>query len=543
MRRKIAPVLVVVALILLVIIVGGITFIINRYRPTTKMADSSLYFNTASDNEVTVIINGEMLEERGEVIDGKVYLSDEQVGRYINSRFYWDIHAKQMLYTTATEIIEIEDLKQLGDNYYIALDFIEQYSDMQCQNFTNPNRVVIFNNDMKLPHVSIIKDGDVRIRGGIKSDILTKVATGDKVFVADELEDWSEVITADGYRGYIKKEHLGEGEEFILPPTSEDEYTSISRDYKINLAWHQSTSQASNEALLDVLANTEGLTTISPTWFSIVQEDGTISSLASAQYVQQAHELGLEVWGLIDNFNPDFKTIDVLSHREKRAYIIDQLIDIAKEVNLDGINIDFESITEEAGPHYVQFMREIGIRCRAENLVLSVDIPPPFPYNKHYNIKEQGLVVDYVIIMGYDEHHVNSEEAGSVSSLGFTRYGIETTLADVPKEKIINGIPFYTRVWSEPYGSSNVTSEVLGMNGATNYIEEHQMITHWDANVGQTVAELETDEALYRIWVEDEQSIEEKMKVIREHDLAGVAAWKLGFERKSVWEVINRYLQ
>ena len=544
MQKKTSPVLIVIILILLVAVAGGITFMINRYKPTTQMADSSQYFGITADDEVVVIINGEVLDEKGKIIDGKVYLSETQVGEYINPRFYWDMHNKQMLYTTATEIIEIQDLKQIDDKYYIGLDFVDIHSDMTSESLTDPNRVVIWNDEQRLPEADVTKDGDVRIRGGIKSDILTKVNEDDKVLVVDEMEDWTHVITMDGYQGYIRKDDLGPAEEFkIVEVEKDEEYTSILRDHKINLAWHQTTSQTANEALMDTISGTSGLNVISPTWFSIVQDDGTISSLASAQYVKQAHDAGLEVWGLIDNFNPDFKTIDVLSYRDKRAHIIEQLIGIAKEVGLDGINIDFESITEETGPHYVQFLREMGIRMRAENLVLSVDNPPPFPYNKHYNLKEQGIVVDYVIIMGYDEHHVNSEQAGSVSSLGFTRYGIEETLKDVPKEKVINGIPFYTRVWSEPYGSNNVTSEVLGMNGATNYIEEHNMTTHWDANAGQTIAELESDDALYRIWVEDEKSIEEKMKVIKEHDLAGVAQWKLGFERDSVWEVINKYLR
>jgi Predicted glycosyl hydrolase len=545
MQKKISPILIVVTLIIVVIIVGAITFITNRYKPSTKMADSSQYFGAVATDETTIIINGEISEDKGKVIEGKVYLSEQLVGQYINSRFYWDMHENQMLYTTPYEIIEINDLKQFDDTYYIALDFIKEYTDMLSETFEEPQRTVIFTQEAAFTEGLVIADGAVRVRGGVKSDILRKVAKHeDTVFVLEELDNWIKVLTIDGYTGYIEKEKLELLGTFeIAKTTTDNEYTSILRDHKINLAWHQTMSQSSNEALLDVIKDVTGVNVISPTWFSIVDEDGTISSLASAEYVQQAHEQGLEVWGLIDNFNPDVKTFDVLSHRDKRANIIEQLINIAKEVGLDGINIDLESITVETGPHYVQFLREISIRCRAENLVLSVDIPPPFPYNKHYNIKEQGVVVDYVIIMGYDEHYSGGEAAGSVASLSFVRSGIEETLKDVPKEKVINGIPFYTRVWREPFGSSNITSEVLGMNGADNYIAEHQMKTHWDAYVGQTVAELETEDALYRIWVEDERSIEEKMKLIKEYDLAGVAQWKLGFERSSVWDIIDRYLK
>ena len=540
-----SPILIVIALIIVVIIAGAITFITNRYKPSTKMADSSQYFGELAADEAALVVNGTILEDKAKIIDGKAYLSDDTVGRYINSRFYWDEHNKKMLYTTATETNEIEDVKQEGDSFYIALDFVKEYTDMIGETFEGPSRTVIFTRDETFKEARVIKDGAVRVRGGVKSDILRTVKQHeDTVLVLEELENWSKVLTVDGYTGYIEKDNLEMVGELELPKIKEQEqYTSINREHKINLAWHQTTSQAGNEKLMEVIKDAKGLNVISPTWFSIVGVDGTISSLASAEYVSQAHEQGLEVWGLISNFDPDVKTFDVLSHTEKRKKIIDQLIDIAKEVGLDGINVDLESITEETGVHYVQFLREISIRCRAENLVLSVDNPVPLPYNKHYNLKEQGVVADYVIIMGYDEHYVGSEEAGSVASLGFVRMGIEETLKDVPKEKVINGIPFYTRVWCEPYGSSNITSEVLGMNGADNYVKEHNMTTIWDANAGQTVAELEGEDALYRIWLEDEKSIEEKMKLVKEHDLAGSAAWKLGFERSSIWEVIDKYLK
>ena len=144
MQKKISPVLIVIALIIVVIIAGGITFLMNRYKPTTDRADSSQYFGVIADDETTVVINGEILEDKGKIIDGKVYLSEQMVGQYINSRFYWDIHENKMLYTTATEIIEIDDLQQIDGAYYIALDFIKEYTDMLSEDFVEPQRTVIF---------------------------------------------------------------------------------------------------------------------------------------------------------------------------------------------------------------------------------------------------------------------------------------------------------------------------------------------------------------------------------------------------------------
>ena len=357
------------------------------------------------------------------------------------------------------------------------------------------------------------------------------------------MENWSKVSTKDGYTGYIKKEDISEPETVTVEYASTmPEFTSVRRDHKINLGWHQVTSAEGNASLTSVLANTQGLNTISPTWFSVVDNSGTISSLASADYVNQAHSMGLEVWGLIDNFSTTADTLTFLSDTQARNNIINQLMAQADAVGLDGINLDFESITEEQGAHYVQFIRELSVACRNKGLVLSVDNPVPMPYTKHYDRKEQGIMADYVIIMGYDEHHSGDTEAGSVASLEFVKKGIEETLKEVPAEKVINAIPFYTRVWIEPFGGGNLTSEVLGMDGTSRYIADKGMDVYWDEQAGQNIATYEGEDALYTIWVEDEQSIAEKMKLIQENGLAGVAEWKLGFERASVWPVIAQYL-
>ena len=352
------------------------------------------------------------------------------------------------------------------------------------------------------------------------------------------------MATDDGYTGYIQKKDISQPETITLTHTSTaPEYTNIRKDYKINLGWHQVTSQEGNAALASIVANTQGLNTISPTWFSVVDNAGTISSLASADYVNQAHGMGLEVWGLIDNFNTNADTLTFLSDTQVRANIINQLMAQADAVGLDGINLDFESITEEQAPHYVQFIRELSIACRNRGLVFSIDNPVPMPYNRFYNRKEQGIVADYVIIMGYDEHYSGSTEAGSVASLEFVKNGILDTLEEVPAEKTINGIPFYTRLWTEPFGGGNMTSEAMGMQSAADYIAANGMDTYWDDTVGQTVATLETEDALYSMWLEDEQSVAEKMKLVQENQLAGVAEWKLGLEKPSVWPVIAQYLQ
>lgn len=561
MKKKMISVVTVTGLIFLVLAVGVITMLVKRYVPSRETMDGNTYFGVTEGDQAALIVNRVLAEEKLKIADGRYYVEDAVVGKYINGRFYWDDKQKVMLYTLPTEVFQIVPdtkeyqtsagvqqtdyviLKSIGDSYYLDLEFIKQYSDMEYTVYENPNRVVIQTEWPEFQQVTVKKDSEIRQKGGIKSIIVDKVEKEETLYLREEMENWSKVSTKDGYTGYIKKEDISEPETVTVEYASTmPEFTSVRRDHKINLGWHQVTSAEGNASLTSVLANTQGLNTISPTWFSVVDNSGTISSLASADYVNQAHSMGLEVWGLIDNFSTTADTLTFLSDTQARNNIINQLMAQADAVGLDGINLDFESITEEQGAHYVQFIRELSVACRNKGLVLSVDNPVPMPYTKHYDRKEQGIMADYVIIMGYDEHHSGDTEAGSVASLEFVKKGIEETLKEVPAEKVINAIPFYTRVWIEPFGGGNLTSEVLGMDGTSRYIADKGMDVYWDEQAGQNIATYEGEDALYTIWVEDEQSIAEKMKLIQENGLAGVAEWKLGFERASVWPVIAQYL-
>lgn len=562
MKRRISPVLLVLILIVLVAAAGIGTALIRRYMPSGEKMDGSEYFSLNDSSEAALVVNRELKEEKAKIIDGRYYIENTVVGEYINGRFYWDEKNQVMLYTLPTEMFQISPdtteyqtsqgvqstdyviLRREGDSCYLDLEFIQQYTDMEYQTYDDPARLVIRTEWNEETMVTALKDSQIRQKGGIKSIIVDEIAEGEQLYLLDQMDNWSQVATEDGYTGYIRNEDISEPEQVMFSHEStQPEYTSIQKDYKINLAWHQMTTADGNATLAEMVAGSQGINTISPTWFSIADNSGNITSLASADYVNQAHSMGMEVWALIDNFSTEVDTLAVLSDTQARANIINQLMAQADAVGLDGINVDFESITEEQGPHYVQFIREISIACRNRGLVLSIDNPVPMPYSTHYNRREQGIVADYVINMGYDEHHSGDTEAGSVASLGFVRQSIEDTLQEVPAEKVINAIPFYTRLWKEPYGGGNLTSEVLGMDGASSFISENGMDVYWDSEAGQNVAMLDGEDGLYSIWVEDEQSIEEKMKLVQEYQLAGVAAWKLGFERDSVWPIIAQYLQ
>lgn len=558
-KKKAAPVLVVLILIVLVGAAGVGSFLINRYKPGTEYMAGNEYFNLTDENSVALIQNGELLEEQAVLIGGEPYAAYTYVESQLNSCFYWDEETKGILLTTSGGVQTLlpgdaavaktpggqPAVQQESDGkVYISLDVVKEYTDLDYAYYSDPNRVVIRNEWDGVEQATVQSDtAQVRQKGGIKSLILADVQKGDTLLYLENLDNWCKVMTADGYTGYIQTEDISEPEAIEARTAKKDSYERITRDHKINLVWHQSTSTESNDAMAEMTAEMTGVNVISPTWFSVTDETGTISSLASADYVKLAHDAGREVWGLIDNFNEAFDETTDLAYASVRSRIIEQLLAEAASCGMDGINVDFENLKEAGIPHYLQFLRELTSAAHAQNLVVSVDTPVPQAYTMYYQRGEQARFVDYMIVMAYDEHFAGSEEAGSVSSLSFVQQAVEEMTRVMPADQVICGIPFYTRVWTEKFGQSAITSEVLGMDGAKNYAKENQMTETWDASLGQNVATVETSDARYTIWMEDEQSMEEKLKVIQSADLAGVAEWKLGFECADVWSLISKYIE
>lgn len=558
-KKKAAPVLVVLILIVLVGAAGVVSFLINRYKPGTEYMAGNEYFNLTDENSVALIQNGELLEEQAVLIGGEPYAAYTYVESQLNSCFYWDEETKGILLTTSGGVQTLlpgdaavaktpggqPAVQQESDGkVYISLDVVKEYTDLDYAYYSDPNRVVIRNEWDGVEQATVQSDtAQVRQKGGIKSLILADVQKGDTLLYLENLDNWCKVMTADGYTGYIRTEDISEPEAIEARTAKKDSYERITRDHKINLVWHQSTSTESNDAMAEMTAEMTGVNVISPTWFSVTDGTGTISSLASADYVKLAHDAGREVWGLIDNFNEAFDETTDLAYASVRSRIIEQLLAEAASCGMDGINVDFENLKEAGIPHYLQFLRELTSAAHAQNLVVSVDTPVPQAYTMYYQRGEQARFVDYMIVMAYDEHFAGSEEAGSVSSLPFVQQAVEEMTRVMPADQVICGIPFYTRVWTEKFGQSAITSEVLGMDGAKNYAKENQMTETWDASLGQNVATVETSDARYTIWMEDEQSMEEKLKVIQSADLAGVAEWKLGFECADVWSLISEYIE
>ena len=544
MNKKYKPVIAVAVLVILVAILGIVTHVVMKYIPSSEKMDLNEYYGEMADGEIALVIGTEKLEERGLVDGDRVYLPLDVVNTYLNQRYYWDSANQQILYATPSELTSVSASSEAGDKVwvkddkvYLNLTYVQEFTDLDAYITKDPYRIAIQYKFKNVKTVTVKKNTSIRYRGGIKSAILTSVKKGTKLRLIEEMENWDQVATDDGYIGYIDKKKVGEAEKTKFERSfKREQYSYLTMDSKVNMVWHQVTSTDANAYFADATANMTGVNVISPTWFYLTDTSGNIASIASADYVSQAHEKGLQVWGLIDNFTQEVSTIETLSSTAARQNIISQLIQAAQDVGMDGINVDFESLSEDVGTHFLEFLRELSIECHKNNLVLSVDNPVPEDFTSHYDRAEQGRVVDYVIIMGYDEHYVGSE-AGSVASLPWVEQGIQDTLDEVPAERVINAIPFYTRLWRTTGG--NVTSEAIGMDQAQQTIAENNVETYWDKTTSQNYGKYDIDNSTYQIWLEDAQSVAEKVKLVSKYDLAGVSAWKLGFENNGIWQVIS----
>ena len=584
MKKKVVPVFAAIVLIIVVILFMLLGKLIEKYTPSKEQQDLTEYYQISSNEDVAIIFNNELLEVHGRRIDGHVYLDFNTVHDMINSRFFWDSNENKLLYTTATDLIVAEAesssylvtkdshsldhtiVKVDANSAYIAIDFVKLYSDFAYEVFDSPNRVVITTEWGKYTVASAKKSTELRCLGGIKSPILADIEKGTTLNVLKPDETWTKVSTTDGIIGYVKSKALGStSEETRSSDYVAEEFTHIKKDFKINLGWHQVTNSSAKSNIANILQSTKGINVISPTWFYLKDTAGNIGSLASSDYVNFCHQNGIEVWALVSNFgakdqgleNPSLT--EVLTYSSRRENLINNLISAAIQYNLDGINVDFESVDPVVGDAYIQFIRELSLKCANNGIVLSVDNYSPTAYTAFYNRAEQAVFADYIILMAYDEHYAGSEEAGSVASIGFVTDGVTNTLKEVPADQLIMGMPFYTRVWSETPitdGSSEESTEEspdsytlyeLGcysasMNEVQNLINANGAIPVWSEECKQYYVEYVNGGVTYKIWVEDATSLEEKLKVMQTYQLAGGAFWKLGLENSTVWDTIIKYI-
>lgn len=545
--RRLLPAAVAISLIFIIAFFWLLTGLFNKLRYSSARADLDKYFGIEEEGQIPIMLNDEYTESMGTMKNDRYYVTMDFASENLCDGFYYDEYDDQILYTTASDTLvskkESGDFYTEGETVYLATDYLQKLVNMSVMVHEGPTRLEIQNTWGEIEQARIKKGASVRVLGGPKSEILTDLPKDGTVTVMEKMDNWCKVKTPDGFIGYMENKHLKDEKKVTETPVTdvtEEEIVHNLRDHKICLGWHQVTSSDANATFDEVVSNTKGMNVISPTWMRLADTMGTVSSIGDTGYVAKAHERGYEVWALVDNFDKEVDTHEVLAHTSSRRILEQNLVDECLRLGVDGINIDFESLDSKTGTAFAQFIRELSVMCRQQSLVLSVDNYVPRGYTSFYDRKTQGKFADYVIIMGYDEHYASSEEAGSVASFNFVQDGIEKTLLDVDASQVINAVPFYTRIWDQ---ESDLTSIAVGMAAAKEFANKHGMKLAWDETCAQDYGEVTEAGSKFMIWMEDAKSIEVKLSLMETNSLAGVACWKLGMETPDVWDVIDAYLK
>lgn len=574
-RKKQVRFRIFLLILLSAVLLAGTIFLIIRLTPSKEHISYEEYFGRMEENQAAIVLQDQILEDSRALVSdsGEVYLPHELVRDSLNERFFWDEEGARILFTTALQTFEIpvgsasytildgalsddpaseetyEDviaLRDSSDALYLNMNFVARYTDIACLYDEDTRHVFIRTQWGETPTSSSRKEAAVRYQDNIKSPIIADLEKEEEVTVLEEGDKWLKVLTKDGFIGWVKANRMSKPKamKLVNEGFTPVEYPSISMDEKVALVWHLITTLDENKSLTEAIEGMTGFNVISPTWFALADNTGNVESIGSKAYVEEAHKNGLQVWGLVNDFSPDMDNSVMLSSTAARRNCIAQLMGYAKTLGVDGINIDYEHIDEGDAYTYTQFIRELSIACRRASLVLSVDSTPPYDFNAYLNRKEIAEVSDYLINMGYDEHYVGGETAGSVASFGFEEGAIANLrIIGVPENKLISAVPFYTRVWytsTDEAGTVYLNSETLKMSSVSATLESWNLTPSWDPVTSQNYVSWYTDDGvLCEIWIEDSESLRRKALLVPANNLAGIAAWVLGFQDDSVWSAIS----
>ncbi|MCM1113730.1 MAG: glycosyl hydrolase family 18 protein [Muribaculum sp.] len=565
MKKKFLTVVIAVVLIGIVVLFAVGKPLLDKYSYSDERMDLDEYFGVSGER-AAIILQDEQVKEQALVRDGICYFDLDTVHQYLNEIFYVDSAENLLLYTDAVETVyavldgntgsytTAQGEQNLGfpvslvedGTVYLAADYVKRFTNYSYEVFDR--QVQVYTQWGERRTASVKKKTAVREKGGIKSPILRDMEAGETVEVLEQMETWSKIKTSDSIIGYVENKRLDSVNTVQETPVTDyqaPEYTGLPMEGKVSLGFHSIGGVGGNSTFYEMASDSKGMNVIAPTWFSLCDEWGNFRSFGEPGYVNMAHSAGLQVWGVLDNFNYRNETgtsVDeyaVLSVTSRRQKLVDEVTAAAVNLGLDGINVDFEQIASGTGVHYVQFLRELSVACRQSGLVLSVDNYVPFHFNEHYRLDIQGEIADYVIIMGYDEHWHGSGDPGSVASIDYVTNGITKTVSEVPAKKVINALPLYTIVWTT--NGVNVTDEYLTLNNLAAFLNQVNAQPEWDEITCQNYLEWQSGDSLKQVWLEDAESVRVKLNVMSVNEIGGVAVWRLGYGTPEVWELINAY--
>lgn len=514
-------------------------------------------------DDALLIINGQEIESKVHMEQEEILLPADTIEEHLDSYFYYDAQTEMAVVTTKDKVLEMETenltayvnskeidisvpMQEIEGQLNVPIELLAPLYNINIEKYEDVNSVIINEKEKPLQKAEVQSDHTMlRKEPEFRSSWITSLSQDEEIIVYYKENNWYRTLTKNGQAGYVKKNKIKLTEKTKPSPKQEYKPALSPIKGKINLSWDYLYGRA--ERFQDA-PPIRGINVVSPTWFHLEDAEGNISNEAYKPYVHWAHENDYQVWALFSNsFDPDI-TQEVLSDPQKRIKLRDQLLVLAELYELDGINFDFENMYYEDKRLYVQLIREVTPLLHEQGLTVSVDVTMPSGskmWSQVYDRKALAETADYIMTMGYDQYPRDSQTPGPVSSLKWTEEKLQETLELVPNDKLVLGIPFYTRLWEvkeQDDGSKEVSSRALGMQEAENFIQNNNLEPEFDEETGLKYAELEQENTTYKIWLETAESIQKRIELVNEYNLAGVASWRRGFENEEIWDVIKNTL-
>jgi spore germination protein YaaH len=532
---------------------------IYKWMPVGEKVNPLVYFDEFKSNENNLVYEDVRipLKEPVRMIENSIYVAYDFAKDYISDTIFYDGDEKILTFTNAREMLRMypdsdsallnfeeitveEPIKELEGQLYIPAKLIRERYGVEVTSSKNKALFTADNLALAKERAVLKRSSSLRTHPQKRSIVLEELKKGENVIIYKEESDFIRVRSETGIVGFIPKGDIKDVQQIKAESLEEKQALPIPvpLNEKVNLVWDQMGSKTVGDWTSSKYANIEQANVISPTWFEFEDESGKLIDRGTKQYVVEAKQRNLQVWPLIShNFTTPALTKQILTSTAKRQYMIDQMIQKAEEYGYDGINVDIENIQPDISEVWVQFMRELYPQLKEAGLVVSVDVYMPSNWSGHYERKKIAQVCDYFIVMAYDQHWSGSETAGSVSELPWVEDGIQKNLEEVPKEKLVLGIPFYTRIWEEREEGLKATA--YGMKPAQDMINRWEATPVLDENSGQNYVEVERNSTVYKVWIEDSMSIQKRIDLISQYDLAGYGAWKLGLETPNIWQELE----
>ena len=513
--------------------------------------------------EHPILFNGRQ-EGNALLVENEIYIPIEFLKEHIDEHLFFDEPSKAMIMTSKTKVIympadsfthfvnnrpvqlKMPILINQNGEYYIALNPILPYYEVQYSILPKTNAIEFVTDGMEKQNGTIqvqdVHEEKLRLRTkpSLQSPYTAQIKDQEKVKIEKQQGDYVFIRKNDGTAGYLSNKYITFGDTEIIRIKNKQEEVKIPQmENPIQLTWE---AVYKNNPDTNRITEMPGVNVVSPTWFELEGSDGSVKNLGSLDYVNWAKERDYQIWGLFSNaFDPDL-THEALKKYETRQSIIQQLLYYSQIYHLDGINIDIENVREEDGPLVTQFVREATPYFHQKGLIVSMDITfiTTGNWSAFYEREKLAESVDYLIVMAYDEHWGSSKVAGSVASFPWVEANLQKLLEVIPNDQLILGVPLYTRLWEEK-STGELSSKAMSMAEVKEWLAANGVTPQYDEVSGQNYAEYYAadSKSTYRIWLEDEFSLQKRADLALKYNLKGIASWSRYFADPSAWTALS----